>query len=110
MAQRPDDFDDEDVLTAALFKEATQFWVADDVPSDGEGKDGDVVFVLKEEELGAGGGGSAELPGLGGWAEIRRCRSGSVQSVMPTTMAANGVGGMDWVAFEWIIDSTTGFD
>ena len=29
---RPDDFDDGDDLTAALFKEATQFWVADDVP------------------------------------------------------------------------------
>ena len=32
---RPDGFNDDDVLTAALFKEATQFWVADDVPSDG---------------------------------------------------------------------------
>ncbi len=96
---RPNDFKDDDVLTAALFKEATQFWVADDVPSDSEGKDGDVVFVLKEEEL--GGGGSAELPGLGGWAEITDV-SGS-----PKRYAYPDPANPEWVAFEWTDTSKT---
>ena len=97
---RPDDFDDDDVLTAELFKQATGFWVADDVPSDGEGKDGDVVFVLKEEEL----GGNCpecpepELPGLGGWAEITDV-SGS-----PKRYAYPDPANPEWVAFEWTGD------
>lgn len=98
---RPDDFSDDDVLTAALFKEATQFWVADDVPSDGEGKDGDVVFVLKEEEL----GGNCpecpepELPGIGGWAEITDVSGSPKRYAYPE-------GGTDWVAFEWTAAGT----
>lgn len=95
---KPEDIKDGQDLTAALFKQATQFWVADDVPSDGEGNDGDVVFVLKEEEL--GGGGSAELPGLGGWAEILDV-GGS-----PKRYDYND-GETDWVAFEWTDTSTT---
>ena len=78
---------DNEVLTAEKFNDATRFWVTDELPDDG--KDGDVVFVIGDSPVGDSG----ELPGLGGWATIEEVSG---------TYTKHTYG--DWVAYEWTGD------
>ena len=87
---RKTDFQDGEFLTASGFNEATQFWLADEVPTNEEGNDGDVVFVVGDAV-----GGSGELPGIGGWATIEEVSG---------TYTKHTYG--DWVAYEWTADGS----
>ncbi|MEK9805778.1 MAG: hypothetical protein VW551_05755 [Euryarchaeota archaeon] len=73
----------DEVLTAEKFNDATRFWVTDELPDSGE--DGDVVFVIGDSPVGG-----EELPGIGGWAELKEVSG---------TFTKHPYG--DWVAYEW---------
>ncbi len=77
---------DNEILTAEKFNDATRFWVTDELPDSGE--DGDVVFVIGEI---AGG----SLPGVGGWATITEVSGTFTKHPYD-----------DWIAYEWTADGS----
>ena len=76
-----------EVLTATNLNLATRHWVTTEVPGDHLGNDGDIAFVA------GGAAPNSELPGIGGWAELKEVSG---------TFTKHPYG--DWVAYEWTGD------
>ena len=92
-APLPEDFEDGKELTAAAFNAVKDYWVVDELPD--TAVDGDVVFVIGDSPV----GGSGELPGVGGWADVTAVTGTGTKY----EYTANG---QDWSAFEWTADGS----
>jgi hypothetical protein len=105
--QLPPEFNDGNKLTAAEFNAVKNYWVTDELPEDAPDtpedekiQDGDVVFVIESDPVGGG------LPGIGGWATIEEVTGTYKNPRYEYNDGPGGVGGTDWVAYEWTDDGT----
>ena len=95
-------FNDGEKLSAAEFNAVKNYWVTDELPETAE--NGDVVFVVESDPFDPNA--TPGLPGLGGWATITAVSGIYKKPRYEYNDGPGGVGGTDWVAYEFTDDGT----